>query len=143
LTNIGTFDQGHQVTLVLVIVSPPLDDGRSGTKLDRVLAHIHQNSTNNISLSTLARIAGFTPHHFSAFFTKATGLSPHQYVLRERIERAKSYLEDDAHSILQVSMLTGFRTQGHFAKVFRRLVGTTPSGFREALREKARLDDGS
>lgn len=111
-------------------------------KLDRVLRHIARDGASNISLGALAKIAGFTPHYLSALFTKATGLSPHQYLLRERIEHAKRYLEDEAHNIGQVSRLTGFRAPEHFSKVFRRLVGTTPSGFREVHREKARQEHG-
>src|SRR3984957_20316957 len=79
----------------------------------------------------MAEIAEVTQHHFASLFTKATGLSPHQYVLRVRIEHAKSHLKDDTLSVADVSRLVGFRTQEHFTKVFRRVVGVTPSEFRK------------
>lgn len=78
----------------------------------------------------LADIAGVTPDHFSAVFTSKTELTPHQFILRTRIERAKAYLPDETHSIREVSNLTGFRTQEHFTKVFRKLTGSTPTQFR-------------
>lgn len=80
----------------------------------------------------MAEIAGVSPNHFALLFTKATGLTPHQYVLRARIESAKLHLKDEALSIAEVSKLTGFRTQEHFTKVFRRIVGITPREFRNS-----------
>jgi AraC-like DNA-binding protein len=88
----------------------------------------------------MAKIAEVTPHHLASLFTKATGLSPHQYVLRARIERAKIHLKDDKLSVAQVSRLIGFSTQEHFTKVFRRVVGVTPSKFREGLANNASRD---
>jgi transcriptional regulator GlxA family with amidase domain len=81
----------------------------------------------------MAKIARVSPNHFVSLFTKATGLTPHQYVLRARIDRAKVYLADQALSIAEVSRLTGFRTPEHFTKVFRKIVGATPSEFRGEL----------
>jgi AraC family transcriptional regulator len=66
-------------------------------------------------------------------FTRATGLTPHQYVLRARIESAKLHLKDNELSIAEVSKRAGFRTQEHFTKVFRKIVGVTPSEFRGAI----------
>lgn len=100
--------------------------------LKSVLDHIRANNMRNVSISVLAKIAGVTPHHFSSLFTKATGVTPHQFVLRERIERAKVYLQDETLSIRQVSRLTGFRTQEHFTKVFRKIAGMTPTEYRSA-----------
>jgi len=85
----------------------------------------------------MAKIAEVSPHHLASLFTKETGLSPHQYVLRERIERAKRHLKNDSLSVAEVSRLIGFRTQEHFTKVFRRVVGVTPTKFREELANDA------
>jgi transcriptional regulator GlxA family with amidase domain len=68
-----------------------------------VIEYIHANASGNISLAAMARIAEVTPHHLASLFTKETGLSPHQYVLRVRIERAKIHLKDDSLSIAEVS----------------------------------------
>jgi AraC-like DNA-binding protein len=105
-----------------------------------VIEYIHANASGNISLAEMAKIAELTPHHLASLFTKETGLSPHQYVLRVRIERAKIHLRDDTLSVSQVSKLVGFRTQEHFTKVFRRVVGVTPSKFREELANHASGD---
>lgn len=102
-----------------------------------MIEYIHANANGNISLAAMAKIAQVTPHHFASLFTNETGLSPHQYVLRVRIERAKIHLKDDRLSVAEVSRLIGFRTQEHFTKVFRRVVGVTPSKFREELANDA------
>ncbi|WP_390890456.1 helix-turn-helix transcriptional regulator [Tunturiibacter lichenicola] len=98
-----------------------------------MMEYIHANASGNISLADLATIAEVTPHHLASLFTKTTGLSPHQYVLRVRIERSKIHLKNEGLSIAEVSRLVGFRTQEHFTKVFRRVVGVTPSKFRQEL----------
>jgi AraC family transcriptional regulator len=100
----------------------------------RVTDYIRANPGANISLVAMAQIAGVSPNHLVLLFTKVTGLTPHQYVLRGRIDGAKLYLKDEALSIGEVSRLTGFRTQGHFTKVFRKIVGVTPREFRCAVR---------
>ena len=82
----------------------------------------------------MAQIAGVSPNHLVLLFTKATGVTPHQYVLRARIDSAKLLLKDEGLSIAEVSRLTGFRTQEHFSKVFRKIAGATPSEFRNATR---------
>jgi transcriptional regulator GlxA family with amidase domain len=102
-----------------------------------VIEYIHENASGNISLAAMAKIAEVTPHHLASLFTKATGLSPHQYVLRVRIDRAKTHLKDKTLSVAQVSRLVGFRTQEHFTKVFRKVVGVTPTKFREELANDA------
>jgi AraC-like DNA-binding protein len=102
-------------------------------RVARVIDYIHANADANISLAAMAQIAGVSPNHFVLLFTKATGLTPHQYVLRARIESAKLHLKNEGISIAAVSRLTGFRTQEHFTKVFRKIVGVTPREFRDAV----------
>jgi AraC-like DNA-binding protein len=108
-----------------------VDGGNIARSLENVIGYIRKNASADLTLGTLARVVGVTPHHFSLLFTKATGLSPNQFVLQERIEQSKLYLLEEALSVKDVSRLAGFRTQEHFTKVFRRLVGDTPSQFRQ------------
>jgi AraC family transcriptional regulator len=102
-------------------------------RVARVIDYIHANNGANISVVAMAQIAGVSPNHFVLLFTKATGLSPHQYVLRARVDSAKLLLKDEALTIADVSRLTGFRTQEHFTKVFRKIAGVTPRDFRRAI----------
>jgi transcriptional regulator GlxA family with amidase domain len=69
-------------------------------------------------------------YHFARGFKQSTGETPHQHVLRRRIERAKEFLRDSRFSVIEASARTGFVDQSHFSKVFRRIVGIAPSEFR-------------
>src|SRR5882724_1488828 len=104
--------------------------GLPGYRLKRVLDYIAASLEGNISLAQLSAIAGMSPHYFSELFRQSTGRTPHTYVLHQRIERAKQRLRDPECSVIDAGLEAGFENPSHFARVFRRLVGTTPSRFR-------------
>jgi AraC family transcriptional regulator len=95
-----------------------------------VLDYIAGSLEGNISLSQLAAIAGMSPHYFSQLFKQSTGRAPHHFVLAQRIERAKQQLRDPERSIIEAGLDAGFQNSSHFARMFRKLVGTTPSKYR-------------
>lgn len=99
-------------------------------RLKRVLDYIASNLDTNISLSQLATIAGMSPHYFCELFKQSTGRSPHNYILRQRIERAKQRLRDPAGSVLDAALDAGFQNSSHFSRMFRKVEGTSPSRFR-------------
>lgn len=92
--------------------------------------YIEQHLDSNISLTALADAAGLSMYHFAKAFKQSTGATPHQFVLDRKIERAKALLRDPNRSVLEASARTGFVDQSHFTKIFRRLVGVTPSVYR-------------
>jgi AraC family transcriptional regulator len=107
--------------------------GMSPPRLDRVLDYIGDNLDENLSLSTLADIAGMNLFYFARLFKQSTRMSPHQYVLDQRIQRAKQLLRNSPITIFEASVRTGFVDQAHFTKVFRRLVGVTPTQYRREV----------
>ena len=107
--------------------------GMPTARLKRVLEFIEANLGEDISLSALAEVAGMGPHYFSDLFKQSTGLSPHQHVLRRKMERAKEHLQNPKISVVEVSAILGFADQSYFTKVFRRAVGQTPTEFRANL----------
>lgn len=107
--------------------------GMPTARLNRVLEFMRQNSAKETRLWELAQVAGMSAHYFCDLFKKSTGLSPHQYLLRCRIDRAKTFLRSPELGISQVAKATGFTDQSHFTKVFRRIVGVTPTQFRQML----------
>jgi AraC family transcriptional regulator len=111
---------------------PKYRNGMPAVRLNRVADFIRQNLGREIRLWELADLAGMSPHYFSELFKQSTGLSPHQYALRCRIERAKEYLRDPQFTVGDAGKATGFSDQSHFTKVFRRMVGATPAQFRGA-----------
>jgi AraC family transcriptional regulator len=104
--------------------------GLSPYRLRRVLDYIADNLETDISLFDLATIAGMSPHYFSELFKQSTGRPPHNYVLLQKIERAKQLLRNPKRSIIEAGLDVGFQNPSHFARMFRKLEGTTPSRFR-------------
>jgi len=104
--------------------------GMPARRLRRVLDYIGGNLTGDLGVTELARVAGMSPHYFSELFRKSVGRPPHQYVLRQRIERAKESLRNPKRSVLEAGLSAGFENPSHFARAFRRLVGATPRQFR-------------
>ena len=111
----------------------PYRGGLSRSKLNRVLEYINANLSDNLELGVLAKVAGVNLYHFARAFKQSTGESPHQYVLRRRIEQAKELLGHSQVSIIEASACAGFVDQSHFSKVFRRIVGVSPSEYRNSV----------
>ena len=68
--------------------------------------------------------------HFAAQFKAATGMRPHEYLLRQRIERAKELLAGSQPPLAEIALEVGFKAQAHFTTVFARIVGETPNAWR-------------
>jgi len=99
----------------------------------RVLAeYIEAHLAEPISLQDLAELAGLSTYEFARRFRESTGMPPHQYVTRRRIERARTLLVNNDLSILEVALACGFSSQSHFAATFRTLVGVTPRRYRRS-----------
>jgi AraC family transcriptional regulator len=113
--------------------SIPGKGGMAPHVLRRIVEFMHANMDKQIDLKDLADCAGLSLSHFSFQFRTSTNQSPHQYMLRLRIERSKELLKDFRLSVLDVGLEVGFRNQKHFATVFRNSVGVPPSVYRTQL----------
>jgi AraC family transcriptional regulator len=85
---------------------------------------------DDLTLIEMAQAVDLSPAYFSRMFHKSTGETPHQFVLRNRIERAKEMLGVAEVRVLDVAVACGFKTQQHFARVFRRVCGASPTDYR-------------
>jgi AraC family transcriptional regulator len=108
-------------------------EGLLPRRLRQVLEFMHANISKQITLDELASSAGLSSSHFSRQFRLSTGTTPHQYLLRLRVEFCKQMLRTSKLSILEVAAAAGFLNQQHFATVFRQIVGVSPSGYRRLL----------
>jgi AraC-like DNA-binding protein len=104
-------------------------------RLKRVVTYIDEHIGEPISLSDLAGAAGLSRMYFAARFRAATGVRPHDYILRQRIEWAKALLIQSGESLVDIALDVGFQTQAHFTTVFKRFVGTTPGRWRAVNRQ--------
>jgi RpiB/LacA/LacB family sugar-phosphate isomerase len=101
-------------------------------RLARVVEHVRNNLDQPLAVSALSRMAEMSQSHFSKLFKLSTGLAPHQFVLQERINRAKELLRQGNERIVDVALGVGFENQAHFTTVFGNLVGMTPRQFQRA-----------
>ncbi|WP_414624490.1 helix-turn-helix transcriptional regulator [Calothrix sp. CCY 0018] len=105
-------------------------DGLPKYKLKEIIDYINDNLDQNLSLAQMSQILQMSPHYFATLFKRSMGIAPHQYITKCRVEKAKYLLAANELSVIQVSYLVGFKSQSHFAKVFRKYVGVTPREFR-------------
>jgi AraC family transcriptional regulator len=103
--------------------------GLSPKQIQRVREYVHANLSRDMALADLAKQAQLSPHYFSMRFKHSLGVSPHRYVLTERIREAQKRLAAQRMSISAVAMSLGFADQSHFSQTFRRFTGTTPKRF--------------
>ncbi|HZW29863.1 MAG TPA: AraC family transcriptional regulator [Isosphaeraceae bacterium] len=102
-------------------------------RLRRVVAYIDSSLGNEISLGELAELAGLSPNYFLSAFRRATGKTPHRYLIERRVARACELLRNPHRSIVDVSLAVGFSSQSHLTTVFRRFLKTTPAAYREEV----------
>jgi AraC-like DNA-binding protein len=100
----------------------------------RAIDYIDAHLSEQLSLSDIAQSAGLSRMHFAAQFRAATGMRPHEFLLRRRVERAQTLLMRPRLTSLDVAISTVFRSQAHFTTVFKRLVGETPARWRADAR---------
>lgn len=106
------------------------------SRLRRVTDYIQEHLDQELTLARLGAAVYMSPYHFARLFQRSTGVSPHRFVVRARIDRAVTLLVAPGLSVAQISKRVGFRTPSHFSTVFRRLMGVTPREYRAmSLRE--------
>jgi AraC family transcriptional regulator len=98
-----------------------------------VLDHIEDTLESDTTLSDLAALTGLSVSHFSHAFNAAYGIAPHRYILRRRIDKAKTLLGASDSTIASISSRVGFSSQSRFTQLFSRHTGLTPSAYRLKL----------
>lgn len=112
----------------------PVKQTTERQKLAQVIDYIEAYLTEDLSLSDLAMVSGFSKFHFSRLFKQAVGISPHRYLMKRRVERAalalkKADLRENPGAITQTAHRFGFADQSHFTRVFKQVKGETPKQF--------------
>ena len=101
-------------------------------QLRRAVDYIEENCLRTIRLEELASLTGLSQSHFSHAFKASTGLPPHQWQTRARLDRAKQLLLKGDTPITNVAVETGFADQAHFTRVFRKNIGVTPASWKRS-----------
>jgi AraC family transcriptional regulator len=108
-------------------------NGLSRERLQRVLDYIEAHLDDGLTLTDLAGVACLSPYHFSRSFKLAVGVGPQRYVMRRRLDRAKTLLRRSRKPLAVIAQEAGFADQSHLSSIFRREMGVTPGRFRAAL----------
>ena len=140
----GTLGQSYAEGIGLAIAAHLCggnSEGRSTTghrvsslckwRLKRATDFMEANLADSIGLVEIAAAAGLSRMHFAAQFRVATGLRPHEYLQRRRVERARELILTTRLPLVQIAFEVGFKTQAHFTSIFSGLVGETPNVWRQ------------
>jgi AraC-like DNA-binding protein len=132
-------DGGERVGTLVIIPNALLRKaaafrgGLARYKLRRATEFVDSNLDQVIHLEDMAKVAEVSLFHFHRQFKKMTGLTPHQYIVQRRIERAKILLAQSNLPIIDVAARVGFLDQSHFTTTFRKLTSMTPRVYRNAI----------
>jgi AraC family transcriptional regulator len=112
---------------------PNFSGGLPIRQLRKVEDYVGAHLCETISGETLAKLTELSPFHFSRVFKQTTGMTPLQFVTRQRITRAQQFIRETSRSLIEVALEVGYTSPSHFAQVFRQVVGVTPTQFRKDL----------
>jgi AraC family transcriptional regulator len=101
----------------------------------QVIEYINAYLDRSISLNDLAQIAGMSQFYFCRLFKQTTGITPHQYIIQQRIERAKQLLIHSSLEVAEIASACGFANQSHLTRYFKRITTVTPTVFRARSQE--------
>ena len=100
--------------------------------LYKAVQKIHQDFSETLSISELARLSGLSQSQFERRFRKVLGVSPKEYLIRVRVRSACRLLEQTNWTIARTALECGFYDHSHFSHAFRRLMGVSPSSYRRS-----------
>jgi AraC family transcriptional regulator len=109
---------------------PSYEGGLPIYQLNQVLDYIDAELAEEIKLADLASLLNMSPFHFGRMFKQSMGISPHQYVIQQRLERAKHLLKQSDQAIIDIALECGFNSHSNLSKQFRKVMGMTPKTFR-------------
>jgi AraC family transcriptional regulator len=98
----------------------------------RIESYVHDNLDRELMLDDLAAVAGLSVHNFLRAFRKSFGTTPAQFVIDQRLRRARWLLTNTAHDIVAIALETGFSSHSHLTATMHRRHGITPRSLREA-----------
>jgi AraC family transcriptional regulator len=111
-------------------ILPEHEDGLPKYKLKQALEYMNVHLNKNVSLATIADEVGISQYYFCRLFKQSTGMTPHAYLIQQRVEQSKQLLKQRELTINEIAIACGFANPSHFAKHFRSHTGISPKEFR-------------
>lgn len=109
--------------------------GRDQRRVAAVLRHIESDASRPMSIGEMARSAAMSPYHFLRTFRAVTGTTPHQFILRARLQHAALQLRSSSRKVLDIALDAGFADLSTFNRRFRAIMGTTPTTYRRQIQD--------
>jgi AraC family transcriptional regulator len=111
------------------------EDGLSKVKIGQAIEYINEHLDRNLTLTEIAVEVDMSQYYFCRLFKQSIGMTPHQYLIQQRVERSKPLLKQPEAKIIDIATQCGFANPSHFAKCFRQRVGISPQQFRSIWRQ--------
>lgn len=105
-------------------------------EINKVVEYMHQNFGKKLSNLYLSKKVNMSESHFIRVFKKETGMSPIEYLLNLRINKAKKLLKSGSKNITEISLICGFNSQSHFSSSFIKYENVTPSEYQNIYMNK-------
>jgi AraC family transcriptional regulator len=115
---------------VLNKAARPRKGGLAPWQMRRATELLHENIHGRIRLSALARECGLSASHFARSYKISFGVSPHQWLIQHRVERAKELMTGTGSSLIEIALQSGFSDQAALTRTFRHVVGVAPGSWR-------------
>jgi AraC family transcriptional regulator len=122
-------------TLPIDLSASIAEDGLSTAKLEQSIAYINEHLSENVTMTEIAATLGLSPAYFCRLFKRSIGITPHQYLIQQRLARSKQLLSQKDIRIVDIANQCGFANPSHFARCFRKSMGISPQQFRGMLSE--------
>ena len=115
-------------------MSRPIRGGLAPWQERRARDFLRANIKRDVALKEVARECGLSVGYFSYAFRQTLGVSPHKWLIEQRVVLSKEKLRDDGLALSDVATECGFSDQSHLTRVFRQKFGITPGAWRRALK---------
>jgi len=126
----------HQLIRGLLSINKSVDFLTEKFEIEKAIAFMHQHFGKKLTIAELARIANMSESHFMRIFKKETGLTPMEFLIRTRLEKAKKLLRMGGKKVTETALECGFNSTSHFSSCFTKYLGMTPSEYKKSYLEK-------
>ena len=120
---------------VMHLIETPSDQSEHFGELKQAISYMAENSSENISMESMARMTGISSTLFNRRFRELLRITPTEYLLTLRVQEAQSLLVQTNQSLADIGCSVGFYDQGHFSRRFQKVTGLTPGAYRKRFRE--------
>jgi AraC family transcriptional regulator len=120
-------------TLLIDLPTSITGDGLSPAQFKQAIEYINERLYENLTLTAIATELELSPAYFCRLFKRSIGITPHQYILQQRVEKTKQLLSQQDIRIVDIANQCGFANPSHFARCFRKSEGISPQQFRNGV----------